>query len=147
MKNSRASMILLLLAIASCAATTGEAPATSPAESERLTLATAQREIRVGMSGAEVLAAMGSPNIVSTDAERREVWVYDRISTVSHRTHRSGGIGSLLVAVGDSAGGALLPHAGGGSSTASTTQRTLTVIIKFDAAGQVRDFAYHASEF
>jgi len=29
----------------------------------------------------------------------------------------------------------------------ATTQRTLTVIIKFDDAGQVKDFSYHSSRF
>jgi hypothetical protein len=42
---------------------------------------TVQREIRVGMSGAEVITVLGPPNIVTTDAERREVWTYDRIAT------------------------------------------------------------------
>ena len=50
-------------------------------EADKLTVGTVQREIRVGMSGAHVVEALGSPNVVTTDEKGREVWVYDRIST------------------------------------------------------------------
>ena len=50
-------------------------------EGDKLTVGTVQREIRVGMSGAQVVEALGSPNVVTTDEKGREVWVYDRIST------------------------------------------------------------------
>jgi hypothetical protein len=33
------------------------------------------------------------------------------------------------------------------AGASSTTQKTLTVIIKFDKSGRVRDFAYHTSKF
>ncbi len=48
-------------------------------EADKLTVGTVQREIRVGMSGAQVAEALGSPNVVTTDEKGREVWVYDRI--------------------------------------------------------------------
>ncbi|MDR0933534.1 MAG: hypothetical protein LBM56_00375, partial [Burkholderiaceae bacterium] len=48
---------------------------------DRVTVGAVQKEIRIGMSGAEVAAALGSPNIVTTDEERREVWIYDKIAT------------------------------------------------------------------
>ena len=35
----------------------------------------------------------------------------------------------------------------GKSEASSTSQRTLTVIIKFDEEKKVRDFAYHTSRF
>jgi hypothetical protein len=86
---------------------------------------------------------MGSPNIVSTDPERNEVWIYDRISTEYVRADQSAG--ALLIGVGGSAGGAV----GGKASKSKTTrtQRTLTVIVWFDAGGMVRDFSYHTSRF
>ncbi len=99
------------------------------------------------MSGAEVAQVLGSPNIVSTDEERREVWIYDKISTEEAYSTSQGGVASLiLVGLTD----VLLGGSGGlsGSSGASSTsQRTLTVIIKFDENKQVRDFAYHTSRF
>ncbi len=121
------------------------------AEADRLTVGTVQREIRVGMSGGEVASVLGAPNIVTTDQERREVWVYDRISTNRAYSTSSGGASALVlvgVLVGDSLAGGL----GGGNysssdGASSTTQKTLTVVIKFDDQGSVRDFAYHTSTF
>ena len=92
-------------------------------------------EIRVGMSSAEVAEVLGSPNVVSTDEERREVWIYDKIATDVSQSTSAAGAGLLIV------GGI------GASGARSTSQRTLTVIIKFDKDGKVRDFAYHTSRF
>lgn len=120
-------------------------------EGDRLTVGTVQREIRVGMSGAEVAQVLGSPNIVSTDEQRREVWIYDKISTTRAYSYSSGGV-SALVLGGALVGGGLVGGAGstgvsGGAGASSTSQRTLTVIIKFDEQKAVRDFAYHTSSF
>ena len=113
---------------------------------DRMTVGVVQKEIRVGMSGAEVAQALGSPNVVSTDEERREVWIYDKISTEKAYSSSKAGIPSLiLVGLVDFAfRGAKLA---GDSGAESTSQRTLTVIIKFDEDKKVRDFAYHASRF
>ena len=114
---------------------------------DRMTVGKVQKEIRVGMSGAEVAQVLGSPNIVSTDEERREVWIYDKISTETAYSTSEGGVASLiLVGLTDvflGGGGGL----SGSSGASSTSQRTLTVIIKFDEDKKVRDFAYHASRF
>jgi len=104
-------------------------------EGDRLTVGTVQKEIKKGMSGAQVIEALGSPNIVSTDEQGREVWVYDKIATDRVYSESSGG-GTLILA---------WVHGSAGSS--STSQRTLTVIIKFDHEKKVRDFAYHTSRF
>jgi outer membrane protein assembly factor BamE (lipoprotein component of BamABCDE complex) len=114
---------------------------------DRLTVGKVQREIRVGMASADVVSVLGSPNMVSTDEERREVWVYDKISTERAYSSSSGGVNVLFLGFGSGSGGGL---GGGGSSSAgasSTSQRTLTVIIKFDKESKVRDFAYHTSRF
>ena len=114
---------------------------------DRMTVGKVQKEIRVGMSGAEVAQVLGSPNIVSTDEKRREVWIYDKISTETAYSTSEGGVASLiLVSLTD----VFLGGGGGASGTSgasSTSQRTLTVIIKFDENKKVRDFAYHASRF
>lgn len=103
---------------------------------DRLTVGTVQREIRQGMSGADVAAALGSPNIVTSDERRRETWVYDRISTEQVYSASQGGVNALFLAgVGARAG------------AAQTTQRTLTVIIRFDEDRRVRDFTYRSSSF
>jgi outer membrane protein assembly factor BamE (lipoprotein component of BamABCDE complex) len=117
----------------------------------RLTVGSVQREIRVGMSGAEVVRVMGSPNIVTTDESRREVWVYDKVSTETVYSTSSGGVSALVLGgalIGSAVtGGVVSPYHKSASGAVSTSQRTLTVIVKFDEAMQVRDFAYHASRF
>ena len=101
-----------------------------------MTLGTVQREIRVGMSGAEVAAALGSPNVVTTDESRRETWVYDRMATERVYSSSTGGVNALFLA-----------GVSGQAGAAQTSQRTLTVIIRFDNAGRVRDFSYRSSSF
>ncbi|MDH4022484.1 MAG: outer membrane protein assembly factor BamE [Gammaproteobacteria bacterium] len=112
-------------------------------EGDRLTVGAVQREIKVGMSGAEVAAILGSPNIVTTDEERRESWIYDKISSEVAYSRSSGTIVGLLF--GSSGGG--LGAGSKSAGAAASTQKTLTVIIKFDGDGLVRDFAYHTSSF
>ncbi|MDD5579545.1 MAG: outer membrane protein assembly factor BamE [Methylobacter sp.] len=103
--------------------------------SDRMTVGKVQKEIRVGMSSADVAQVLGSPNIVSTDEERREVWIYDKIATDRAYSSSAGGVNALILGFGTSA------------EASSTSQRTLTVIIKFDNSGKVRNFAYNTSRF
>lgn len=100
-------------------------------QGEKMTVGTVQREIKIGMTSAAVAEALGAPNVVTTDEQRREVWAYDKIAT---DVASSGGSWTLLL-LGQQAG------------AASKSQRTLTIIIKFDEDKKVRDFAYHTSRF
>lgn len=95
--------------------------------SDRMTVGKVQKEIRVGMSGAEVAQSLGSPNIVSTDEERREVWIYDKIATDRAYSSSSGGVNILILGYGGGAAGG--SGLGGGSSAgaSSTSQRTLSI--------------------
>ncbi|CAM2833752.1 outer membrane protein assembly factor BamE domain-containing protein [Helicobacter burdigaliensis] len=106
-----------------------------PQVDEKISVAKAQKDIKVGMSSAEVVEVMGSPNIISTDAQRREVWVYDKISTQQAYKNGSGGISIILAGIE------------GNSGSSIKSQRTLTIIIKFDESQKVRDVAYHTSSF
>lgn len=114
---------------------------------ENLSVGKVQREISVGMSSAQVIEVLGAPNIVTTDAQRKEVWVYDKIATDRAYSASSGGIATLFLGAGSNFGGLGGGTVSGSSGAASTSQRTLTIIIKFDELGQVRDFAYHQSKF
>lgn len=100
-----------------------------------MTVGIVQREIRKGMSGAEVAQALGSPNIVTKDADDKETWVYDKIATEASYSQGQSAIFLVLGGISQQSG------------AASVTQRTLTVIIKYDAAGKVESFNYHASKF
>jgi len=117
---------------------------------DRLTVGKVQREIRVGMSGADVAQVLGSPNIVTTDEQRREVWVYDKISTTTVHSESRGGVMALIFGaapVGAVVGGAGSASYNRSAGASTTQQRTLTVVVKFDRGGKVRDFAYHTTRF
>ncbi len=114
---------------------------------DRVTVGTVQKEICVGMSSADVAQVLGSPNIVSTDEERREVWIYDKIATDKVYSSSSGGVNTLFLGVGAGVGGGMGVGGSSSAGASSTSQRTLTVIIKFDKRGKVRDFAYHTTRF
>ena len=102
---------------------------------DQLTLGKVQGEIKIGMSSASVVEVLGSPNMVTTDEARREVWVYDKVSSERMEAKRS------------SHGTLILIGASSSSGRTTTTQRTLTIIIKFDEAQKVRDFAYNYTQF
>lgn len=145
--------LVAILAVSGCQSAQQHAADVEAANAggDRLTVGTVQREIRVGMSGGEVASVLGAPNIVTTDEQRREVWVYDRISTNRAYSTSSGGVSALILGgalVGDGlAGGAGSAGYSSSDGASATTQKTLTVVIKFDEQGTVRDFAYHTSTF
>jgi outer membrane protein assembly factor BamE (lipoprotein component of BamABCDE complex) len=47
----------------------------------KLSVGAVQRSVKVGMTDAQVAESLGSPNIISTDEEGRNVWIYDRVRT------------------------------------------------------------------
>jgi hypothetical protein len=143
--NSNRMIFLLLppLAIFTACSASHHASEVRSDEGERVTVGTVQKEIVIGMSGAEVASVLGSPNIVSTDEDRNEVWIYDKISSDVTYSRSSGTVVGLLF--GSGGGGAGVGSSSSGASSAS--QRTLTVIVKFDEHEQVKDFSYHSSRF
>lgn len=102
---------------------------------EQMTVAKAQTEIKIGMSSSAVVEALGAPNMVTTDTNRRETWVYDKVSTNIQSSSSTKGIWLLLF------------YADGRERKTTSNQRTLTIIVKFDEKGLVRDFAYRTSAF
>ncbi|MEO5864840.1 MAG: hypothetical protein ABIQ79_07385 [Nitrospiraceae bacterium] len=108
---------------------------TAEIKEDRLTVGKVQGEIKVGMAASQVAELLGSPNIVTTDEKRREVWMYDKVSTDRVDTSSSSFAGIIIL--------------GGSSrnSSSSQRQRTLTIIIKYDEEKKVRDFAYNSTQF
>jgi len=142
-------VILLLPALLQgCMSAGAHRAAVADDTKDRLTVGAVQREIVVGMAAADVASVLGSPNI---DEQRREVWIYDKFSTEVTYSQSSGGVSALILGAGPVGSGGLGGGVGAGASrgagASSKTQRTLTVIIKFDENKKVRDFAYHTSSF
>jgi len=147
MGTTRTAIILSAVLMSGCMAAAQHRADVQDDSTDRVTVGSVQREIRVGMSGAEVAKVLGSPNIVSTDEERREVWIYDKIATDTAYSTSSGGVSALILGVGGAVAGGGAASYGRATGASSTSQRTLTVIIKFDENKAVRDFAYHTSRF
>lgn len=135
--------VLASLLTAGCSATHHASDVREADDVDRVTVGTVQKEIRIGMSAAEVAEVLGSPNIVTTDDQRQETWIYDKISSDVTYSKSSGTVVGLIF--GSSGGGAGIGSTSAGST--SSSQRTLTVVIKFDGDDAVRDFSYHTSRF
>ncbi len=128
-------LFLSFLFLSGCSTASSHLKSVKSDAADRITVGKVQREIRIGMPSSQVIEVLGSPNIVSTDENRLEVWVYDKIATDISYSNSEGGVWLILGTVG------------GNSGATSTSQRTLTIVIKFDADKKVRDFAYHSSSF
>lgn len=87
------------------------------------------------MSQSDVAVALGSPNIVTREDNDNETWIYDKIATEASQSSDSGGLWLLLGNYDKSAG------------ASASTQRTLTVVIKFDSYRRVDSFTYHSTKF
>ena len=89
--------------------------------------------------------------MVTTDEKRREVWVYDKIATENVYSTIAEGVSALILkGFIDSSGagkGGIGPSYYSSAGPSSITQRTLTVIVKFDEENNVRDFACSQSSF
>ena len=132
-----------LLAITTLAATLCmgcmQNPPTPPQRTSRnsdLTHGNVQLNLHVGeTTQTQVLEAFGAPNITSIDGSSQEVWTYQRQATVAESSSASNYWTIVLF---------------GGSAKASgfeQTQRTMTLIIKFDSSKVVSDFRSRSSEF
>ncbi len=124
---------------------------TTPIKEQQMTLGLIQRNIKVGTSQADVAEILGSPNIVTQDANGLETWIYDKVSSIT--AYGSSGFG---VGVGGLGGGYGSGGFGGGLANVGynknggvnqSVQKTLTVVLKFDNNHNVSSFTYHMSAF
>lgn len=121
--------ILFILIIAGCA----NQPTQNVADDKnQLTLGKVQQSIKKGMKQDEVVAALGSPNMVTKDSAGNVTWIYDKFKT---ETNASASQGSSFL---------------GGSSSANAStvrsQKTLTVVLKFKG-NTLSDINYNATSF
>ena len=146
MNNSLKAFGIAVLLLASTPAFAGDGAAAGAKETQ-LTLGAIQRSIKQGMSSAEVIEAAGSPNLVSRGRNGKESWVWDRFATESSEQGISAGGGAIGSASGGGGGilGALGIH--GSKRKATTSQRTLMLVVTFGADGMVESFSYRSSKF
>jgi len=104
-------------------------------QEREITAGIVKREIHKGMSGAEVAEALGSPNITTRDEKEQETWIYDKIATEASYSESQSSLFLVLANINNQSG------------AVSTTQRTLTVVIKFGPDDKVTSYSYHQSKF
>lgn len=134
--------LVALISLVGCANVTDHRKALDNSSEQKLTLGTAQRTITQGMAQGDVVAALGSPNMVTKDKEGIETWIYDKFSTDAAYSTSSGGVAGLVIG----ASGAGFGNASQAAGASSRTQRTLTIIIKFKDA-RVKEFTYNSTAF
>ena len=126
-------------------------PLTTPIQEQQMTLGLVQRDIKVGTSQADVAQILGSPNIVTQDADGKETWIYDKVSSIT--SYGSSGFGVNVGGFGDGFGwngiGGGMGNVGYNKNggTVQSNQKTLTVVLKFDNNHNVSSFSYHMSSF
>ena len=127
------SLAVVLSLASACTSTKNSAP--SIAAAENITIGTVQRSIYVGMSSADVVSVLGSPNMVTKNDTGNETWVYDKIHSQSESKQSDGFMTLILF--------------GGTQSSASSarSERTLTIVIHFDAESRVSNFTYRTTTF
>jgi outer membrane protein assembly factor BamE (lipoprotein component of BamABCDE complex) len=101
----------------------------------KTTLGIVQKSIKRGMSSAEVIKVLGSPNMVTQDEDSNEVWIYDKHSTEIKSSNQRKGVWLLVVSTNE------------GSSSHNSSQKNLTIIIKFNSDNKVKKFSYRSSSF
>ncbi len=89
--------------------------------------------------------------MVSKDDAGKETWIYDKIATEASYSNSSSNVGGG-VGAGGLAGPALILGGIGGSQSrnagaSSSSQKTLTVVIKFGKNNNVESYTYHSSKF
>jgi outer membrane protein assembly factor BamE (lipoprotein component of BamABCDE complex) len=131
MNSASILVTAVIVLLAGCAT-----PQPVTTRNSELTHGNVQMNMKVGeTSQTQVLEVFGAPNITSIDGSGQEVWTYQRSATVAQSSSSGGGWTILLA---------------GGSRSASgfeQTQRTMTLIIKFDDKKVVSDFRSRASQF
>lgn len=107
----------------------------TPVQEQELTLGVVQKDVKIGSTQDEVATALGSPNIVTQDADGKETWIYDKVSSINSYDEKGFGIGLIVVGYAKAKG------------SQQSTQKTLTVVIKFNKNNRVDSFTYHMTKF
>ena len=90
---------------------------------KKITLGAVQRQIKPGVTSAEVVDILGSPNIVTSGEDSSETWVYDKIYAEEEEVQSK----EAKVSV--------------------RATRTMIVLIKFDRDSRVKNISYRQTSY
>jgi len=139
--------LAVMLATAVGVAEAGDREKAKADSPSAFTLGVVQQELRPGQSQAEVVERLGSPNILTRDGGGREAWVYDRIASDVEVSSAGVSLGGLGSGAGGTFAGLLGISGSKSKEKLRSSQRTLTVVVRFSAAGTVESFTWHNSRF
>jgi len=118
----------------------------SPDNINKLTLGKVQQTLKKGMSQGEIVVALGSPNMVTSDANGLETWVYDKLSTEVNSNSQKKSFNLLGGVIGSKIGAGATGGSSSKNSNTSSSQKTLTVVLKF-IEKKLEIYTYNASSF
>jgi len=118
----------------------------SPDNINKLTLGKVQQTLKKGMSQGEIVVALGSPNMVTSDANGLETWVYDKLSTEVNSNSKKKSFNLLGGVIGSKIGVGATGGSSSKNSNTSSSQKTLTVVLKF-IEKKLETYTYNASSF
>ncbi len=97
----------------------------------QLTYGLVQQVVVKGASKEKIVESLGSPNMITSATEKAETWIYDKISTTVENQSDSSNASVGGGIIGGFAG--LFGSTGKSETTnrATTSQKTMTVVIKF----------------
>ncbi len=92
-------------------------------DAQKITLGFVQSKIKVGSTSEEVLLILGSPNIITSNDNNAETWIYDKISSETEKS-------SFLT-----------------NEVSVKSSRSLIVVIKFDSNKKVISTQYRQTAY
>jgi hypothetical protein len=92
-------------------------------EVAKITLGNVQKNIKVGASASEVIQVISSPNIITSNPDGGEIWIYDKIANENEFA------------------------TGLNSGVSVSSSRTLIVVIKFDKLNKVESVQYRQTSY
>jgi outer membrane protein assembly factor BamE (lipoprotein component of BamABCDE complex) len=113
---------------------------------QNLTLGKIQQSVKKGVTKEKILEELGSPNMVTGSSADQETWVYDKVSTTVQAESKNesnsiiGGVFAGIIGIG---GKSATENSTG---TTTSSQKTLTLIIKFKGEA-IDSFATRMSSF
>lgn len=127
-------------------------------QEQEFTLGLVQRNVKVGASQDDVAIALGSPNIVTQDAEGKETWIYDKVSSSITARNKNESVmenstytryfwHDLLTFVTLGLINKDVKPELKDVAQVVSSQKTLTVVVKFDKSNKVESLTYHMSKF
>jgi len=92
-------------------------------ETQKITLGNVQMVVKKGATNADVIGALGSPNIVTSNKDGTETWVYDKITAEAEYAK------------------------GASSGVAVSSTRTMMVVVKYDKSSRVEEVQYRQTSY